>query len=84
MPLYAWIIIGCVIILAVVIMIKLSFFPKTLSESEQARRDSRDIDKKTENWPDRKIPPGMTGWFSSNQGGKRKNKNIKKRRKHKK
>jgi hypothetical protein len=71
MPLYAWIIIACVIILGVVVLIKLKFFGK--SENQM-------IDDETAHLPNTSFSQGIYGW----NGGKRKNKNIKKRRKYKK
>ena len=76
MPLYAWIIIACVIILGVVVFIKMNFFGNKLSESRQA---SKDIDLETENLPDDLTWGALFGGLK-----KRKSKNMKKRRKHKK
>jgi biopolymer transport protein ExbB/TolQ len=79
MPLYAWIIIACVIILGVVVLIKLKFFGNKLSESRQV---SKDVNNETAKLPDVTLSQGLFGW--NNNGGKRKNKNMKKRRKYKK
>ena len=72
MPLYAWIIIGCVIVLAVVVLIKLRFFGK----SEDQQLDD-ELDKYLKNVSDAEL-------HRTHIGGIRKNKNIKKRRKYKK
>ena len=69
MPLYAWIIIGCVIVFAVVVLIKMKFFTKTREPSGELSPDPEDSGK------------GMAGMFFA---GKRKSKNMKKRRKYKK
>ena len=76
MPLYAWIIIGCVIILAVVVLIKMFFFTEKLSPSRQA---SQKVDKATKNFSEGKPLSGFLGGLK-----KRKSKNLKKRRKYKK
>ena len=72
MPLYAWIIIGCVIVLAVVVLIKLRFFGK----SEDQQLDD-ELDKYLKNVSDAEL-------HRTHIGGIRKSKNIKKRRKYKK
>ena len=78
MPLYAWIIIGGVIVFAVVVLIKMKFFGKS---AEQKEHD--ELDRRFKSTGDEK----QLDFFSSlaaNTGGKRKSKNMKKRRKYKK
>lgn len=71
MPLYAWIIIGCVIVLAVAVLIKMKFG----KSAQQKEYDA--LDRRLKNIPDRDVP-------RTHIGGIRKNKNMKKRRKYKK
>ena len=70
MPLYAWIIIACVIILGVIVLIKLKFFGKSVNQT---------IDEEHSN-------PALNSPAVALFGGlkKIKSKNMKKRRKYKK
>ena len=77
MPLYTWIIIACVIIVAVVILIKLKFFGKTALQREHEALDKKYSDTFEES-------SGLFDSFAKRNGGKRKSKNMKKRRKYKK
>ena len=70
MPLYAWIIIGCVIILGVIVLIKLKFFGKSVNQIIDDEHSNPALDK---------LAVGLFGGLK-----KRKRKNLKKRRKYKK
>ena len=70
MPLYAWIIIGCVIILVVAVLIKMKFFGKSENQLIDDERTNPSFDKHAIS-----IFGGLK---------KRKSKNMKKRRKYKK
>jgi hypothetical protein len=74
MPLYAWIIIACVIILGLVVLIKLTFFSKT-----EHQKLNDELDKYLDRVPSEEFIRTHIGGLK-----KRKNKNIKKRRKYKK
>jgi ABC-type bacteriocin/lantibiotic exporter with double-glycine peptidase domain len=70
MPLYAWIIIGCVIILGVIVLIKLKFFGKSVNQIIDDEPYNSELDK-----PAVALFGGLK---------KIKSKNMKKRRKYKK
>jgi len=70
MPLYAWIIIACVIILGVVVLIRLMFFGKSDNDKMDGEHTNPAFDKEA---------VALFGGLK-----KRKSKNMKKRRKHKK